>query len=88
MENKLIKNLQKIPGVGESIARDFLDIGIKNVTEPKGKNPEKLYQKTCDKRGVKVDRCILYFCRETVYFTETAKNKRDSEKLKWWKWKD
>jgi len=43
MENKLIKNLQKIPGVGESLARDFLDIGIKNVTEPKGKNPEILY---------------------------------------------
>jgi hypothetical protein len=47
-----------------------------------------LYKKICDKQGTKVDRCRLYVCRGAVYFAETAENKRDSEKLKWWSWKD
>ncbi len=88
MNNRELQNLQKIPGVGEIIARDFLDIGIKNVVELKGKSPEMLYKKICDKQGTKVDRCRLYVCRGAVYFAETAENKRDSEKLKWWSWKD
>jgi hypothetical protein len=85
---KKLQNLQKIPGVGESIAQDFLDIGIKRISCLKGKDPEKLYQKICDKQGTKVDRCMLYVCREAVYFAETPKNKRNPQKLKWWNWKD
>jgi hypothetical protein len=35
-------DLQKIPGVGKSIARDLRNIGIKSVADLKGKDPEKL----------------------------------------------
>lgn len=87
-KNKVSSNLQKIPGVGESISQDFLDIGIKKISYLKGKDPEKLYQKICAKQGVKVDRCVLYVCREAVYFANTPKNKRNPKKLKWWNWKD
>ena len=87
MENKVTKNLQTIPGVGKSISQDFLDIGIKHVSDLKGKNPEELYQKICAKQGIKVDRCVLYVCREAVYFANTPKNKRNPKKLKWWNWK-
>jgi len=78
----------KIPGVGEIIARDFLGIGIKNISDLRGRNLEELYQKICDKRGVKVDRCMLYVCREAVYFAETPENEMELEKLKWWNWKN
>jgi len=79
-------NLQKIPGVGPSISEDFQEIEIKSVEDLKGENPEALYKKICDKAGQKVDRCVLYVCRSSVYFAEN--DNPDKDKLDWWKWKD
>ena len=84
--NNTLKKLQTIPGVGKTIAGDFCDIGINEVEDLKGKNPEILYKQICEKRGEQVDRCMRYVCRSSVYFAE-HKNP-DSEKLKWWNWKD
>jgi hypothetical protein len=84
MKNK--NELTEIPGVGKSIAADFARIGIKKISDLKGKDPEELYKKICAKQGCQVDRCVLYVCRSSVYFAEN-KNP-DSEKLKWWNWKD
>lgn len=80
------KGLESIPGVGKSIARDLRDIGIDRPSCLKNKNPELLYEKLCDLRGVHIDRCVLYVFRSAVYYT--SHKKRDSEKLKWWNWKD
>ncbi|MFA5024690.1 MAG: helix-hairpin-helix domain-containing protein [Patescibacteria group bacterium] len=79
-------DLQKIPGVGASIAQNFRDIGIKTASDLKGKDPEKLYLQICAKQGCQIDRCVLYVCRSSVYFAE-HKNP-NPEKLKWWNWKD
>ena len=80
------KDLQIIPGVGENIAQFFLKIGLRNVSDFKGKDPEDLYFKICENQGSQIDRCVLYICRSSVYF---ANNKiHDPEKLKWWNWKD
>jgi len=81
-----LKNLQTIPGVGPSLAQKYLNIGIKTVSDLKGKDPEKLYLKICADQGYPVDRCVLYVCRSSVYFAE-HKNP-DPDKLKWWNWKD
>lgn len=80
------KKLLIIPGVGPKLSKEFSKIGIKDVSDLKGKNPEKLYSQICAKQGQKVDRCVLYVCRSSVYFAEN-KNP-DPEKLKWWNWKD
>ena len=85
MDNKL-KNLQTIPGIGKTIARDFCDIGIKKVSDLKGKDPEKLYSQICAKKGEQVDKCMCYVCRSSVYFAQHKKH--NPEKLKWWNWKD
>ena len=79
-------NLQKIPGVGPNISEDFQEIGINSVEDLRGKNPEQLYKKICDKAGQKVDRCVLYVCRSSVYFAENDNPGKD--KLDWWKWSD
>lgn len=79
-------DLQKIPGVGKSISKNLRNIGIQSVADLKGKDPEKLYEKSNKFEGVAQDRCLLYVFREAVYFAE-HKNP-DSEKLKWWNWKD
>jgi predicted RecB family nuclease len=82
------KELQIIPGVGKSIAKDLLEIGIRKVDDLKGKLPEKLYDLSNKKAGVIQDRCLLYVFRCAVYFAETPASKQDSDKLKWWNWKD
>jgi predicted RecB family nuclease len=83
-----IKELTLIPGVGKSIARDLWDIGIKNVSSLIGQNPEKLYDLSNQYAGTVQDRCLLYVFRCAVYFAETPKTKQESDKLKWWNWKD
>ena len=81
-----LKELQQIPGVGPSIARDLLGIGITSIKDLKGKNPEELYDKANRKAGVLQDRCLLYVFRCAVYFAETPNP--SPEKLLWWYWKD
>ena len=81
-----LKELQKIPGIGKSLAEDLYSIGIDGIEKLKGGDPEKLYDRLCHKIGAHVDRCVLYTFRCAVYYaTETA---HDPEKLKWWNWKD
>jgi hypothetical protein len=81
-----LKDLKTIPGVGNSIARDLIDIGINSVGDLKNKDPEILYNKSNIKAGVVQDRCLLYVFRCAVYFANTKTP--DPEKLKWWNWKD
>ncbi|EKE11642.1 MAG: hypothetical protein ACD_15C00045G0025 [uncultured bacterium] len=86
MKNNPQNDLQKIPGVGKSIAEDLIALGIFSVDDLKGKNPEELYEKSNALAGMKQDRCLLYVFREAVYFAETKNPK--PELLKWWNWKD
>jgi hypothetical protein len=79
-------SLETIPGVGPSLARDLLDLGIKRPSCLINKDPEKLYQKLIQIRGCHQDRCVLYVFRCAHYFA-THKT-HDPEKLKWWYWKD
>lgn len=83
-----IKELTIIPGVGKSIAQDLINIGIYSVAELKGKDPCKLYDSSNKYAGCVQDRCLLYVFKCAVYFAETPEAKRDTEKLKWWNWKD
>ena len=87
-KQRCIKELITIPGVGKSIANDLWHIGIKHVSDLKGLDPEELFNLSNRYVGVVQDRCLLYVFRCAVYYAETQANKRDSEKLKWWNWKD
>lgn len=78
--------LQNIPGVGSSIAEDLRSLGISRVIDLRDKDPEVLYDELCKKMGKPVDRCMLYVFRCAVYFASHTRH--DSEKLKWWYWKD
>jgi hypothetical protein len=78
--------LQAIPGVGPSIAKDLRAIGIERVGDLRGQDPERLYARSNARRGVIQDRCLLYVFRCAVYFATTRRP--SPEKLKWWNWKD
>jgi hypothetical protein len=86
MRNKINSiELQLIPGIGPSIAQDLIDLGYTSVSELKGADPESMYQKLCELRGMHIDRCILYEFRCAAYFASTEEH--NPELLKWWNWK-
>ena len=87
-ENHSAKTLTVISGVGKSIANDLWGIGIRNVSDLVGKDPEVLYELSNRLAGTVQDRCLLYVFRCAVYYAETPKDKQDGELLKWWNWKD
>ena len=81
-----LKEFQRIPGVGPSIANDLVDLGYSHISELQHADPEGMYHKLCVLRGITIDKCVLYVFREAVYF---ASHKRhDPNLLKWWNWKD
>jgi hypothetical protein len=78
--------LQKIPGVGKSIAQDLILLGYNSISDLQGADPELMYDNMCKITNSKQDRCLLYVFKCAVYFAENKNH--DPELLKWWNWKD
>jgi len=87
-KDEQLKQLRTIPGVGKSIAVDLWNIGIQGIDDLKGKSPEKMFEQSNKLARMVQDRCLLYVFRCAVYFAETEENNRETEKLKWWNWKE
>jgi hypothetical protein len=84
--NAALKDLQRIPGVGPSLAQDLVDLGIDSVAALRGRDPQELYDRLCHITAAHQDRCVLYVFRCAVYFASEAKPA--PKLLKWWNWKD
>lgn len=78
--------LEQIPGVGKTLAGYMRDIGINSVDDLRGRDAEDLYQQLCEYQGVKVDRCMLYVFRCSIYYASNTEH--DPELLKWYNWGD
>ena len=78
--------LEEIPGVGRRIAAVMESLGIRQVSDLRGQDPEELYRRECLMKGYQEDRCALYVWRAAVYYAEHPQP--DLEKLNWWYWKD
>ena len=87
-KQEAIKDLVQIPGVGKSLATDLWNIGITSIADLKGQNPDKLYELSNVYAGTVQDRCVLYVFKCAVYYADTPADEYESEKLKWWNWKD
>jgi hypothetical protein len=81
-----LKEFMQIPGVGKSIAKDLLDLGYRSVSDLINQDPEKMYEKFCVLKGCRIDRCMLYVFRLSVYYASNTEH--DPELVKWWNWKD
>lgn len=79
-------DLERIPGVGKSIAEDLHHLGITAVGQLKGRDPQELYDRLCRFKASPVDRCMLYVLRCAVYYAST--DDPDPRLLQWWNWKD
>lgn len=85
-KQKILKELKKLPGVGDQIAEDLYVLNIKKISELKNKDPEKLYLDLCTLQKAKVDRCMLYVFRCIIAFVN--ENNPDPNNFKWWDFKD
>ena len=87
-KQQTIKELTIIPGVGKSLATDLWNIGITSIADLKGKDPDMLYDLSNAFAGTVQDRCVLYAFKCALYYANTPTDEHESEKLKWWNWKD
>jgi len=86
MESSSLQELEQIPGVGKTIARDMQNIGINSIDDLKGRQAEQLYDRLCEFKASPVDRCMLYVFRCAIYYASNTEY--DPELLKWENWKD
>lgn len=81
-----LRDLQRIPGVGPSLAGDLFRLGCRRVEDLRDRDPERLYARLTELEGRHVDRCVLYVFRCAVHFASTPDPA--PETLRWWYWKD
>ncbi len=79
-------SLRDIPGVGPRTAAVMEALGVRQVSDLCGQDPEALYLRECLMKGYREDRCALYIWRAAVYYADHED--REPEKLNWWYWKD
>ena len=79
-------SLRDIPGVGPRTAAVMEALGVRQVSDLCGQDPEALYLRECLMKGYREDRCALYVWRAAVYYADHED--REPEKLNWWYWKD
>jgi nucleotidyltransferase/DNA polymerase involved in DNA repair len=84
-KDKKRQDLQTMPGIGPSLARDLRDLGVRRVGDMAGKSPEELYQRLCRMRKRLQDPCLLYAFRCAKYYA--LRKSHDSKLLLWWNWK-
>ncbi len=86
MESSSLQELEQIPGVGKTIARDMHNIGIHSIDDLKGRQAQQLYDRLCQFKASLIDRCMLYVFRCAIYYASNTDY--DPELLKWQNWKD
>src|SRR5438552_1412882 len=82
----VLRELQRLPNVGPSIAIDLYDLGIRQPADLRRKNPQRMYDELMAQRGQHIDRCQLYVFRALVYYSKTKQP--EPELVQWWKWSD
>jgi hypothetical protein len=70
MESSSLQELERIPGVGKTIAQDMQNIGIHSIDDLKGTQAEQLYDRLCEFKASPVDRCMLYVFRGFLELTD------------------
>jgi hypothetical protein len=86
MKSRHRDELQRIPGVGPSIAGDLRSLGVRRIADLRGADAVDLFDRLCQLTESRQDPCVLYTFRCAVYFA--SHERHDPELLRWWAWKD
>jgi nucleotidyltransferase/DNA polymerase involved in DNA repair len=78
------RRLEDLVSVGPAMLRDFEMLGIRSVAQLARQNPEKLFERLCEKTGQAVDVCCLDTFKAAV---AQARNPRlPAAQKQWWYW--
>ena len=58
-KTKVIAELRKIPGVGESAAEGLYRLGVRKLEDLKGRSPEQMYEELRNMKGFYAEPCML-----------------------------
>ncbi|HEX8878326.1 MAG TPA: helix-hairpin-helix domain-containing protein [Phycisphaerales bacterium] len=81
-------SLREIPGIGATFVRDFARLGVTEIADLRGADPERLFGKLERANAAErhaTSKNYLYVIRMAVYY---ANGGRDPQRLKWNAWKD
>lgn len=73
-----IKELEDIPNVGKSIAKDLRLLNVQKPEDLKGKDAFDLYKRLCNKTGKRQDPCVLDVFISAIRFID------EGIKKPWW----
>ena len=73
-----VSRLDALPNIGKKIATELESIGIDHPKKLIGQSPIKLYQQLCEKKGKRVDHCVIDVLMSAVDFMEGGQPKP------WW----
>ena len=73
-----VATLRDIPNVGPATVKDLVSIGITTPAQLMGQDPYTLYDRICDKAGVRMDPCVYDVMIAAVRYMEGAPNRP------WW----
>lgn len=65
-------HLQQIPNIGPALAADLQRCGIGKPEQLRGQNPYSLYDRLCERTGVRHDPCVIDTFIAAVRFMEGA----------------
>ncbi len=79
-----MRQLKDLAGVGPAFLEDFRQLGVRNVAELARQEPDDLYERLCQVKGVRVDICALDVFRAAV--AQARNPDLPPEQRQWWYW--
>lgn len=69
---RAVTRLEDLPNVGPATARDLQLLGIRRPSQLVGKDPYRLYDRLCERTGVRQDPCVYDVFISVVRYMEGA----------------
>ena len=78
------RTLSDLVSIGPAMLRDFELLGIRSVAQLARANPERLYERLCERTGQAQDICVLDTFRAAV--AQARNPKLPAAQRNWWYW--
>lgn len=69
-DRKTVSEREELPNIGEKIGNDLRLIGINHPQELIGQNEFQLYHLLCDKKGQRIDPCVIDVFMSVIHYME------------------
>lgn len=83
-KTEALRKLKDLEGVGPATLRDFEQLGVRNVDQLAKQDGQKLYDKLCRIKGVRIDPCCLDVF--TCAVAQARNPNLPAAQCKWWYW--